>query len=528
MISNVSVAQDLPPTVIPPLEQCAKQHKEEISEKIDECVPNEQLRKRLKKCSYEDGYKNQQVYSCKTWYIEKLKDGGITDPDQINKILVQIDAFNYSNWEVQPFGVWVGCMTFWHEGHEMFELYGKANFRCDCGNSKMNSYCYLQDDKDFENADNRYSHNFFGKYCHCNKEYHGEEGVYQCNFWEDWFHSDCLKPKATEKMSELDKQDVEWILMCRMCWKSYGSLLEAYTEDILNYDNVLNIFNDEEKDKWEQPDDKDKPLDVNNDSSKANAEDMKIKTNKSPIKRKHKISDLHGEEDTPETLNLKIPITNEEMSDGVNKLDEGINKPAEKDENLVDKSQCFVNQHNLKMLTCAKAQKVVPNLLNFDLLLPSNFSEKLWECDKTRWVNFKHELTKVLEENLNFSDDESILEKALNTCTEMYEQQKDHIQENPLYMPESQEEPNLLSAEDISNIKANAKSSTLRDSAGSLSETGRNTASNEEEKEGQLNHEELWTSDSKKLYPEVTTHKRFEMFSHMKNIIGKETCLLEC
>jgi len=143
-------------------------------------------------------------------------------------------------------------------------------------------------------------------------------------------------------------------------------------------------------------------------------------------------------------------------------------------------------------------------------------------------VNFKHELTKVLEENLNFSDDESILEKALNTCTEMYEQQKDHIQENPLYMPESQEEPNLLSAEDISNIKANAKSSTLRDSAGSLSETGRNTASNEEEKEGQLNHEELWTSDSKKLYPEVTTHKRFEMFSHMKNIIGKETCLLEC
>lgn len=41
-------------------------------------------------------------------------------------------------------GFCLACSYHCHEGHEVFELYTKRNFRCDCGNEKFaNASCKL-------------------------------------------------------------------------------------------------------------------------------------------------------------------------------------------------------------------------------------------------------------------------------------------------------------------------------------------------------------------------------------------------
>lgn len=55
-----------------------------------------------------------------------------------------------------------------HEGHEVFELYSKASFRCDCGNSQLPFGCQLEPEKEYENTENKYNKTFYDIYCHCN------------------------------------------------------------------------------------------------------------------------------------------------------------------------------------------------------------------------------------------------------------------------------------------------------------------------------------------------------------------------
>ncbi len=38
-----------------------------------------------------------------------------------------------------PAGICLACSLHCHEGHELYELYTKRLFRCDCGNSKFGS-----------------------------------------------------------------------------------------------------------------------------------------------------------------------------------------------------------------------------------------------------------------------------------------------------------------------------------------------------------------------------------------------------
>jgi len=57
-----------------------------------------------------------------------------------------------------------------HEGHDVVELYGRAGFRCDCGNSRLPFSCQLETStppRDYENAENVYDDTFFDIYCHC-------------------------------------------------------------------------------------------------------------------------------------------------------------------------------------------------------------------------------------------------------------------------------------------------------------------------------------------------------------------------
>lgn len=62
-----------------------------------------------------------------------------------------------------------------HEGHEIHELYNKASFRCDCGNSKMPFSCKFElSNREYTNDENVYNESFFDIYCHCkltNTEY---------------------------------------------------------------------------------------------------------------------------------------------------------------------------------------------------------------------------------------------------------------------------------------------------------------------------------------------------------------------
>lgn len=131
-------------------------------------------------CSYPQGYvKRQALYACNTC----TPKGG------------------------EAAGVCLACSYKCHEGHDLFELYTKRNFRCDCGNRKFTELtCKLHPEKDEVNSLNKYSHNFFGEYCTCSRPYPDpedqvEDEMIQCVVCEDWLHGrhlGCLVPDCVE------------------------------------------------------------------------------------------------------------------------------------------------------------------------------------------------------------------------------------------------------------------------------------------------------------------------------------------
>uniref|UniRef100_A0AAR2JB05 Putative E3 ubiquitin-protein ligase UBR7 n=1 Tax=Pygocentrus nattereri TaxID=42514 RepID=A0AAR2JB05_PYGNA len=107
----------------------------------------------------------------------------------------------------EPAGICLACSYKCHEGHELFELYTKRNFRCDCGNDKFGEMeCKLFPEKEKANSGNKYSHNFFGLYCTCDRPYPDPEDelpdeMIQCIICEDWFHGrhlGCVVPESVE------------------------------------------------------------------------------------------------------------------------------------------------------------------------------------------------------------------------------------------------------------------------------------------------------------------------------------------
>ncbi|KAJ8274928.1 hypothetical protein COCON_G00095530 [Conger conger] len=129
------------------------------------------------KCSYPEGYvKRQALYACNTCTPRGS----------------------------EPAGICLACSYKCHEGHDLFELYTKRNFRCDCGNGKFGEFeCKLYPEKENLNTDNKYSHNFFGLYCTCDRPYPDPEDevpdeMIQCVACEDWFHGRHLGCAVTE------------------------------------------------------------------------------------------------------------------------------------------------------------------------------------------------------------------------------------------------------------------------------------------------------------------------------------------
>ncbi|MED6185041.1 hypothetical protein PIB30_053178 [Stylosanthes scabra] len=130
-----------------------------------------------KECTYSKGYlKRQAIFSCLTC----TPDGNA--------------------------GVCTACSLSCHDGHQIVELWTKRNFRCDCGNSKFGEfYCKILPNKDVENTENSYNHNFKGSYCTCGRPYPDpdvEEQVemLQCCLCEDWFHEEHLGLESSDEI----------------------------------------------------------------------------------------------------------------------------------------------------------------------------------------------------------------------------------------------------------------------------------------------------------------------------------------
>lgn len=139
-----------------------------------------------KNCSYTAGYVGRQaLYACETCSPET-------------------DA-----------GICLACSYACHEGHKLYEIYTKRNFRCDCGNSKFgDNKCSLFPTKAAVNEKNRYSQNFKGLYCTCRRPYPDPENtdpeeMIQCCVCEDWFHREHIG------LEDVDEDFEE--LTCRDC-----------------------------------------------------------------------------------------------------------------------------------------------------------------------------------------------------------------------------------------------------------------------------------------------------------------------
>ena len=155
----------------------------------------------LRTCTYSKGYISQEVYACLTCYNDTNKFGVIC----------------------------LGCSFKCHKEHELIHLYFKRNVRCDCGNSHFISECAIDKNKEYENYENEYNHNYIGKYCSCDEEDNGSEMI-QCFICEDWFHVehlDVMYGNDTINHGEL---------ICKECFTNKMSV-------ILNgYDNIESII----------------------------------------------------------------------------------------------------------------------------------------------------------------------------------------------------------------------------------------------------------------------------------------------
>jgi E3 ubiquitin-protein ligase UBR7 len=168
-----------------------------------------------KECTYANGYmKRQAIFSCLTC----VPEGNA--------------------------GVCTACSLSCHDGHEMVELWTKRKFRCDCGNSKFGDFtCKLTADKDPENSENSYNHNFKGSYCTCGRPYPDPEvneqvEMIQCCICEDWFHEDHLGLSSVEEIPRDEEgEPIYEDFICQKCAPTF-SFLKHYPTLIMSVQNL--------------------------------------------------------------------------------------------------------------------------------------------------------------------------------------------------------------------------------------------------------------------------------------------------
>ncbi|XVF12967.1 hypothetical protein REPUB_Repub08aG0166200 [Reevesia pubescens] len=160
-------------------------------------------------CTYSKGYmKRQAIFSCVTC----TPDGNA--------------------------GICTACCLSCHDGHEVLELWTKRNFRCDCGNSKFREFsCKLFPNKDVENIENSYNHNFKGVYCTCNRPYPDPDlqeqvEMIQCCMCEDWFHEEHISLNSPNEIPRDEEGEPLYEdFICKAC-SAVCSFLTLYPKTI--------------------------------------------------------------------------------------------------------------------------------------------------------------------------------------------------------------------------------------------------------------------------------------------------------
>jgi E3 ubiquitin-protein ligase UBR7 len=146
------------------------------------------------KCTYDEGYVEQPIYSCTTC-AQKLG---------------------------KRFGFCFGCSMQCHLEHDVIELFDKRHFRCDCPAECDATKCQLHETVVDQNTENAYNHNFDGLYCWCRKPYdHDSDDVMiQCVLCQDWFHDTCIQKNYKATVPASKKND----LICLDCTEKYPFL----------------------------------------------------------------------------------------------------------------------------------------------------------------------------------------------------------------------------------------------------------------------------------------------------------------
>ncbi|KAJ1924147.1 hypothetical protein IWQ60_005405 [Tieghemiomyces parasiticus] len=197
-------------------------------------------------CTFNLGYIHQPVYVCITCSRE-TRDGATdaaADDDNgagISRDLVVDHAA----------GICYSCSIACHASHEVIELFNKRHFRCDCGSRQMpHTTCTLEKKDTIFNDENRYGHNFVGKYCRCDRPYNPdseEQTMYQCAVCADWFHSACIGEMPDP--NEFDDY------VCTGCVEQYAPIFKRLPRsdhvrigrvnpDTLKVDSLLSVATD--------------------------------------------------------------------------------------------------------------------------------------------------------------------------------------------------------------------------------------------------------------------------------------------
>ncbi|KAI8334585.1 hypothetical protein BC941DRAFT_503946 [Chlamydoabsidia padenii] len=177
----------------------------------------ESLPGKFETCTFSLGYVRQTLYACQTCSTtlnNNLEGNGRDTSQATNDDDKGKESFKAA-------GMCYSCSIACHADHVLYELFPKRHFRCDCGlKNKFGQHpCQLSISEKHcaTNEENKYNHNFEGRYCRCNQIYDSsiEEGtMYQCVLCEDWFHERCIG-NIPDEIEEFEGY------ACRTCVKNH-------------------------------------------------------------------------------------------------------------------------------------------------------------------------------------------------------------------------------------------------------------------------------------------------------------------
>ncbi|XP_073434217.1 putative E3 ubiquitin-protein ligase UBR7 isoform X2 [Dendrobates tinctorius] len=281
------------------------------------------------KCSYPEGYvKRQALYACNT----------CTPRSE------------------EPAAICLACTYKCHEGHNLYELYTKRNFRCDCGNGKFKQMdCKLFPEKENVNTGNKYNQNFFGLYCTCRRPYPDPEDeisdeMIQCVVCEDWFHGRHLGAVPPE---HLEYQE----MVCLSCMDRC-SFLWVYSNNI-GVPAVTKIT----------------PAEVDEDVKVEESPADTTEAHNGPCIKSEEEKDVKKEEMSPSTSCEQKPVN-------------GVDSSSVKSEVKAEDKKCKLEQNREHPIPRAKVATY----------WPSNWRSKLCRCDQCMKLYTELEILFLLEE----------------------------------------------------------------------------------------------------------------------------------